>query len=446
MLLAASPLLYLGLGLFLISVCFGIARPGAVAFDWRPSFFLGFAAAYAAGLSLSYLLVLCLPLPQAMLVGASLAVLGWLLLFFRRLPYLRPPVSKGAATFFLLLLFVYGVKILAEPVRDWDARSIWFFQGKIIFYEKAVSLDWANPYYRFANLDYPKLLPALAAQSAYLLGYWNEYLPKMGVLHLLVPLAAALAHLSARTWSFAFYFLLAMLMPGSWMWNGYVDGYLALYAGLGALFLWRAGEGRRAEILPAAVFLLLLTQMKKEGVLVLGSVMLAWVIYRGRWRDLPHKLPSHFWRALVFGLALLLPFFVWELKKRGLGLTNQLLGDSPSFADAWRKITQESAIQNITYSILVEGKVWALLALAAVMAAWGWVAKVRAPREWLFVLLFPLFFLPNIYAVLIISPLDQHLISSMRVNMNRVPLTILQIGFAFLFLYAQRLLREEDSA
>lgn len=444
MLLALSPLLYLGLGFILLFAACGLGRG---AYDWRPPFFLGMAAVYATGVLLAYLFVLVAPgLREATWASVALAAIGWVI-FLRYSRRFSFSASRGQWAFFLLLLFFYGGKMLAEPVRDWDARSIWFFQAKIILYGNGLNLDWQNPLYRFANLDYPKFFPALIAQNAYLLGYWNEFLPRIGLLHLFVPLAAAMTYLSSRRWSFLFYFMLAFLMPGSWMWNGYLDIYLGLFCALGLLFLWRARAGRAVEILPGIVFVLLAMHLKKEGSLVIAAAACAWFVYArlwaAPWRSWSRP-PVLFYRLFALGAVLLLPFLCWEWKRRSLALTNQLLEGSVGLPEVWRKIVEDGALQNITLAILVEGKVIFLLALAAVMMLMARIQKIKIPREGLFVLVFTLAYLPFIYAILILSPLQQHLYESMRVNMNRVPLTVLETGFAFLFLLMARLLGEEE--
>jgi hypothetical protein len=438
LLVALSPLLYLGLGFFVVRVFLLRARS-----SWRGSFFLGFAATYALGLVASYLVFLLFPnLKLSLLASAILALCGWIAFFWRR-PYILAP-TRGAVLFFVLVALIYGIKMLSHPLLDWDARSIWFFHAKMIYYQGGFSIDWQNPMYRFANLDYPKLVPVIVAQNSYLIGYWNEFLPKVGLLHFLVPLLAALAHLFTRTWSFAIYAVVALLASGSWLWNGYMDGYLALYAGLGFLFFWRWMRGRPGELFPATVFLLLLPQIKKEGVLILGAAVLAWGLQPAHWPILKQKFSRLPARHFGFAAMMLLPFLLWELKKSSLGLTNQLVGGELVFADVWRRIFTESALFNITWAILRSGSVMSLLILITAVFLAGRFRGKSPPPEWRFVLIFSAIFLAIIYAILVVSPLEQHMPLSLRVNMNRVPLTVLQAGFALIFLYLPDILGEEE--
>ena len=79
---------------------------------------------------------------------------------------------------------------LARPLWAFDARNLWFFHGRIIFAEGHFPTHkWANllclPAGNFSVCscpDYPKLIGILAAYVAHLLGYWNEYLPKLAII------------------------------------------------------------------------------------------------------------------------------------------------------------------------------------------------------------------------------------------------------------------------
>ena len=52
-----------------------------------------------------------------------------------------------------------------DSVTHWDARSIWFFQAKIIYFAGALTSDSPWTTLEFAHSEYPKLLPTLAARA-----------------------------------------------------------------------------------------------------------------------------------------------------------------------------------------------------------------------------------------------------------------------------------------
>ena len=92
---------------------------------------------------------------------------------------------------------------LGRPVR-------WFFHAKMIWTQGALNeyAGWTDPSLQWSHPEYPKLIPALAAQVAFLKKYWNEVIPKASLFIILVP---------ALFWVFSFFkknlnFLLLVLL------------------------------------------------------------------------------------------------------------------------------------------------------------------------------------------------------------------------------------------
>ena len=126
----------------------------------------------------------------------------------------------------ICLLVVYYLQILSEPLSHWDARSIWFFHAKMIWTEGALrrSTGWNHSSLAFSNPDYPKLVPTIAAQLAYVKGYWNEFFPKGSLLVMLVPLALWVFSFCQKSLSFILLVLIFFFSLDAWLWNGYMDG------------------------------------------------------------------------------------------------------------------------------------------------------------------------------------------------------------------------------
>ena len=76
--------------------------------------------------------------------------------------------------FFLLIILIS----LGTPTYEWDARSIWLFHGKRIFYDESI-FSFADNYASFSHNGYPNLAPAFSSSLAMLVGYWNEIFPKI---------------------------------------------------------------------------------------------------------------------------------------------------------------------------------------------------------------------------------------------------------------------------
>ena len=83
--------------------------------------------------------------------------------------------------FFLFIVFIS----LGTPTFEWDARSIWLFHAKRIFYENSIYVLGDN--YAFGHNEYPNLAPAFASSLAILVGHWNEVFPKLSFTLMFLP-------------------------------------------------------------------------------------------------------------------------------------------------------------------------------------------------------------------------------------------------------------------
>jgi len=153
------------------------------------------AAVWTHGLCLNYVLLLLLgQLSITLSIGAGLAMVMGAAALWQWRDRLRP--SRVTA-----LVLATGIRlasvvaIVLDPLSDWDARSVWFFHGKMIFFSGGITRTTGlglNIGYD-DHPEYPMLVPGLAAQVAQVVGFWNEYLPKFSLVLLLpVPILAVL--------------------------------------------------------------------------------------------------------------------------------------------------------------------------------------------------------------------------------------------------------------
>jgi hypothetical protein len=227
------------------------------------------AAVWGFGLCFNYVLLLLLgQLKVACSVGAGLALVMGIAALWKwrnRLGRLRHLIRWCVA---LIVLLAGASFIVLDPLTDWDARSIWFFHGKMIFFSggltRATGLGLNIGY--GDHPDYPMLVPGLAAQIAQVIGFWNEYLPKFALALLLpVPILSILElHDTPRTMMVAIFGFIAI--PASYLANGSMDGYLAVYSGAAALWLADWLENRNdPALLAAAGALGVVGGLKPEG-------------------------------------------------------------------------------------------------------------------------------------------------------------------------------------
>jgi hypothetical protein len=229
---------------------------------------------------------------------------------------------------------LYYVEMLSNPIRQWDARSIWFFHARMIWIEGALreQTGWNHPSVMFANPDYPKLVPSIAAQLAYLKGYWNEFLPKGSLLVILAPVMLWAFSFGRRGLSFVLLILSFFLSLSYWLTNGYMDWYLALYCGVALLSLGRyASEQRATDLYSATCALGIAASIKYEGILfslcLIVTLALVSPLCReiSLWR-LANRLRSDRSFAIMALLAVA-PTFMWAWDKRAWGLQSALARD-----------------------------------------------------------------------------------------------------------------------
>ena len=257
---------------------------------------------------------------------------------------------------------------LALPITEWDPKSIWFFHAKIIYFAGGLFRDsgWTMPLLSFSQPDYPKLLPGLAAQAAWVLSYWNEYVPKLSLVVLqAVALIGLLAAATTR-------FVALLLMAGIVVFNapsftpGYADIFLAVHACCATVMLTGAVSDRRDELLlPGLLSCAMLPALKNEGIL-LALIILAAVgcvalqrRKRGGWSAMAP-------RAAAIAAIAFLPAVIWVVLRGSWDIH----GQAAFGADFWTRVQDRPAaeIAAILAEVAKQGKMVSstvIIALAA---------------------------------------------------------------------------------
>jgi hypothetical protein len=341
------------------------------------------------GMLVNYVLVLGFEsLRVALAVGCLLGVFGLLLglrTFSKRRGKQPFPFSRSWLWSLPLAYIValYGVLILTHPLTHWDARSIWFFHAKIIYYQGALteSSGWSE--LLDSHADYPKLLQTLAAQVAYVCGYWNEFLPKVALLVLLIPAAAGYFAFFERPLSWVFLISMAFFPTYTEIWNGYADGYFALYAGLAILALGRWFDSRRPhDLVLGLAGLGIVSCLKNEGALFLvctavGFTALGLLGWKKR-KERP--LGSIDWVSLTYLVVVTLAGpTLWLVKKKAWGLHSDLGFSGRYLAEAWGRSTDGESMSLVMKNLFqVQELTFALIPFAMGIIA-ARVLRVRIP-------------------------------------------------------------------
>jgi len=247
------------------------------------------------------------------LLAAVSAVSGaWHLRGTERPEWRRPGWSTlAAAAALAALLAEYARAFAVAPLNRYDAWAIWALKGHALY-----SFGWADPAvfagqaYRFANLDYPLLLPSLEAVDFRAMGAFDTRLLHLQFLLLLL---AALAALGTILWGHVPKALVWALLGAVALAPAVFDQLLTAYADLPLALVFAVGVAAAGRWVVAderwtlAVATLcfggtLLT--KNEGTLFVAAVFVALLAaaYR-RWRALAI--------AAAIDAAVLLPWKIY---------------------------------------------------------------------------------------------------------------------------------------
>jgi hypothetical protein len=200
----------------------------------------------------------------------------------------------------------------------------------MIYFNNALSqaIDWNNPEYAFSHVDYPKCIAILSAQMASMVGYWNDILPKMSILVLLVPaVLGSFCFFKRINISFVYLYLMLFFSLDSYLFNGYMDAYLAIYACLSLLlFLRWSKTNNPSDFISGVAFISVMTLLKNEGLLYLFVFISSFVLFlffnkTNRYYFYTTLKIDIFWyMTAIFASNII----VWEFLKQRWALKNDL--------------------------------------------------------------------------------------------------------------------------
>ncbi len=254
-------------------------------------------------------------MPVICILVTMLLIVGYLWIELRSRRYLLPVVIGIG---FFLLFF--------EPLTDWDARSIWFFHAKRMFFDGSIdaSLDGYG-----IHIAYPDLIPAAAASITRLFGIWNEFLPKIVLVMTLVPPFLILLSRCQDASLRLLMLCLLIFLSRKGLLSGSMDAHLALYA-VSAIVLIReefsrqVAEGIGNNLTPIMVLLCCMASIKNEGmamVLLLLPPMAILLLQK-------HVGMTRIIILAVISMAAAAPLVIWKLKLSSAGISTDLfIGD-----------------------------------------------------------------------------------------------------------------------
>jgi hypothetical protein len=287
---------------------------------------------------------------------------------------------------FLLSIVLFSTimyfSVIGQPITAWDARSIWFFHAKMMYFSQKIPpfSGWSSDL-DFAHQDYPNLFPLLASQVAAIAGYWNEYAPLTALLILsfveifsIFYLGGPLVATSILA-SFYLYFLLFPMKhpedtPLAIYTNGYMDLHLALMGLAVVLAMWRTrGNLKLPESLLVILLVSMIASLKNEGLILAIMILVGLGVVQ--LLDKGQNLYNCWIRLSVFAGIALAPAVAWRFLLHARHIPNDLISptwgpfrDQGLLSRFWMRANIESLSQ-IAYAMQVQ--VLVVLYLATVI-------------------------------------------------------------------------------
>jgi hypothetical protein len=251
------------------------------------------------------------------LIKINFVIFLFTVLVFYFKNFLENPFLK---IFFLCIIFIS----LGTATFEWDARSIWLFHAKVLFYGDSVfSLGDS---YKFSHIEYPNLAPAFASALAILVGYWNEVFPKISFSLMFLP-PLILIYSFFKDVRYLIFLSIVFFTVGKFLFNGWADGLVAIYFGISAFLMYllfvldsNFYRNRLIFYLLAFCFFTSLTLIKNEGaalLLVLFITVFLIKLYNG-------ELKKDIFKLLFLCISFL-PIIFWKFFCYSKGIGNDYI-------------------------------------------------------------------------------------------------------------------------
>ena len=244
-------------------------------------------------------------------------------------------------TIILLLLICLG-----SPTISWDARSIYLFSAKRLFYESNLYISLDN-YFAVGMNAFPKLPATLSATFAQLIGAWNEVFPKStNVIIIFPPILFLISFFKNKLFALAWLFLM-LLFSGKLLVNGLMDGIIALYFVASVLIVYKiASEKYEKEnkifYLILFLFFSTLSLSKNEGIVIVLVILLSSFLIDGIYKKkINHKL----WLTTVVSLV---PILFWKY----LVIRNNIITEFIQYDPVSRIVTRITNVEDVLNIIL----------------------------------------------------------------------------------------------
>ena len=219
-------------------------------------------------------------------------------------------VNLKLKLYIVLTILILSIISLGSPVSDWDARSIWLFNSKRIFFNQSLN-EYTNYIgSEFSHLDYPILVQTLSASLAKLIGNWNEIFPKYSSIIMALPAFIIISDFLKNKIDKLIFFILIFFIYEKRLINGDMDALLGLYTISSLILLINFSKINKFNFnnyLTLFLYLMTLTMIKVEGLAIFFCLVVSYLIVFYN-----HRKKSNNYLILIFGISLI-PIITWKI-------------------------------------------------------------------------------------------------------------------------------------
>lgn len=298
--------------------------------------------------------------------------------------------------FFLLIILIS----LGTPVFEWDARSIWLFHAKRIFYDNSI-FSIIDNYASFSHNAYPSLVPALASSLAKTIGHWNEVFPKLAFTLMFLP-PLIIIHVFLKGAQYLIFLSIVLFIIGKYLFNGWADGLIAVYFGISSFLMYLLVLTNNHYIKEKKIFYFIafsffvsLTLIKNEGIALLFTLFFTTLIITLYKNELKKNILKIFYLSISF-----LPIICWKLFCLTKGLGNDYVNTN-MFVNLIPRLDDLENYKQIAYFLLLNEKF--LYALFFFFLSF-WINKNKSLFTFVFILI--VFYLLILFVIFLSTPLD----------------------------------------
>tara|TARA_Y100001970_G_scaffold159719_1_gene195431 strand:+ start:7058 stop:8305 length:1248 start_codon:yes stop_codon:yes gene_type:complete len=228
--------------------------------------------------------------------------------------------------FFLTLLILS----LGSATIDWDARSVWIFHAKRIFFDNNLYSGFDNYMPELMNA-YPILPASLSATLAKIIGHWNEIFPKTTNIFILLPALLLQCSLLKNYKLVSLWLMFILLFSGRILINGLMDGLVAMYFVSFSMVVFilffekninfKKSKNSRLFFITSGICLgIILSLLKNEGFVLILLIFITTIFLK-----VLEKIKFKF-EDIIFWIIIFTPIIIWKFLTLYNGIQPRIMG------------------------------------------------------------------------------------------------------------------------